>query len=150
MNRRIAAAAVLLLTVGCHRDTDIGGGGGHRSPDLAAVPDLAPVPDLATVDGSAMSCRDKNPNLARCNTDGGCDSFQKCVLGVCCGGELDPVSCVCRCAGRECVPWTPGLRGEACCTGLEGGKRCKLPVPPNPGVLMCRPREDCEPEGGCE
>lgn len=99
-------------------------GDAHASPDLAPSP-VGPCYEVA-----------RKANLG-CYGLGSCGTFQRCQLGRCCSGVIDPKTCICHCnGGPPCDEW----KGDLCCDGLA---KKRLPRPPDLGVLKCRAQDEC-------
>lgn len=96
----------------------------QSSPDLSVQFDgmVAQVMD-AGVDGGA-TCFFRVPDPCFTASDCGGGSWTKCQLGACCPGEIDPITCICRCNGAP--PCTGNLQ---CCTAKgaesDGGLACR-------------------------
>ena len=130
-HRRFAVLLALALALaGCSR---VPAGKGNQ-PTAA---ELAKGQHLARPFAPPGRCFGKP---SRCISDGQCaPPFSLCQEGTCCSGQLDPVTCECRCGdGPACGP------RELCCDLPAGSLTSALQSESaaKPG-LRCRPVREC-------
>ena len=116
MTHSLAMSLMFVLSIcaaGCDRS-----GGTPPSP----VYDAAVPPDIAYGRCWGMG--------ADCRHDWNCGG-STCQQGICCDGDLDPVTCVCHCNGGP-----PCVTGTACCTSF-------YKADPEWNVLKCRKPDVC-------
>ncbi|HSS77779.1 MAG TPA: hypothetical protein VLV54_13685 [Thermoanaerobaculia bacterium] len=77
---------------------------------------------------------------SKCVSDGQCaPPFSLCQEGTCCSGQIDPVTCECRCGdGPACGP------RELCCPLPASSRTSDMTSSAEPQAgLLCRPVREC-------
>ena len=130
MTPPLPAALLLLAAMGCDRS--------HR----IAPAELAKGQHLARPFTAPAPCFGKP---SQCVSDGQCaPPLSICQEGTCCSGDLDPVTCECRCGGGPACG-----SGELCCAPPPDAQPRSVEGQKNQPdqEIRCRPLRECFGEG---